>query len=173
MMQTYVSWLSRQPGARVLDIGPVCDVTINTLLPHVKKLYLYDMFLRLGRGVEIRSLADNFIHLHAFFYGIQVWDLVDHCSNDEVSALADTCHALLKPGGALLVTSYDEGVAHDPCNAFAVFEDFQVTLKPQRHLNLRYTHRQNQKLIDAMKQFTLFNSYKYQCGVREFYFRKR
>lgn len=156
----------------MLDIGPVCDVTINTLLPHVKMVRVYDLVLRLCRSGNIPALADTFKDRRTFFAGIQIWDLVDRCRDDEATVLADTCRALLKPGGALLVTSYDESTGSQRCNAFAVHPDFRVTLKPQHHLNCRYIHRHNQKIIDIMKQFNLINSYKYQCGVREFYFRK-
>lgn len=171
MMRSHISWLSKQKDACILDFGPVCDETINFFLPRVKKIFIFDLFLYLSRHRDFSGALKDFNYQPSSFNAIHLWDLLDHLDNNSTSLLIKECCSLLKPGGSILLTGYTEFKNRVPVNSFAVNKNCQVTLRPQYHLNIPSTHRNNRDIGLIMSQFTLCNSYIYKCGVREFYFR--
>ncbi len=172
MMRSYISWLSKRRNACILDLGPVCDDTVNFFLPHVKKIFLYDVFLRLSRHQDTHTVLQNLDYKPNSFDAIHLWDLINHLESNNTSLLLKVCYSLLKPGGSVIITAYDEFKNRIPLNSFAVNKNYQVVLRPQHHLDLPYFHRNNRDISLIMSQFNLCNSYVYKCGVREFYFRR-
>ena len=172
MIRSHISWLSKRRNACVLDLGPVCDDTVNFFLPHVKKIFIFDLFLRLSRHPDLPGALENFDYTPNSFDALHLWDLIDHLDTNNTSLLLKGCYSLLKPGGSVIITAYTEFKNRIPINSFAVNKNYQVVLRPQHHLDLPYTHRNNRDIGLIMSQFNLCNSYVYKCGVREFYFRR-
>lgn len=172
MIRSHISWLSKRRNACILDLGPVCGDTINFFLPQVKKVFVFDLFLRLTRHRDLPGALKNSHHTPNSFDAIHFWDLIDHLDSSNISLLLERCHSLLKPGGSIIMTGYTEFKNRIPINSFAVKEDYEVVLRPQYHLDLPYTHRNNREIGFIMSQFIPCNSWVYKCGVREFYFRR-
>jgi hypothetical protein len=167
-----VVWLSKQKKSYILDLGPVCDDTINFFLPHVKKIFIYDLFLRLHRRNDTNAVLQGLEYKPSSFNAIHLWDLIDHIDNRHMPLLIDVCYSLLKHGGSVIITANDNFQAQVPLNSFAVNKKYEVALRPQHHLDLPCFHHTNRDITIIMKQFNLINSYVYTCGIREFYFRK-
>ncbi len=172
MIRSYVVWLSKQKSACILDCGPVCDDTINFFLPQVRKIFIYDLFLRLHRHQDTNVVLQDLDYKPGSFNAIHLWDLIDHIDNNNTSLLLNVCYSLLKRGGSIIITANDDYKIREPLNSFAVNKNFQVILRPQTHLALPYFHHTNRDITIIMERFNLVNSYAYTCGIREFRFRK-
>ncbi len=172
MLRAYTAWLSKQKSADILDCGPVCDDTINFFLPHVGKIFIRDIFLRLHRYRDTNAVLHGLDFKPGSFQAIHLWDLLDHIDKDHTSLLIKACDSMIKPGGMVIITSYDESKTEVSLNSFAVNKNYRVILRPQHHLNLPYFNRNNRDINIIMEPFTIVNSYVYTCGVREFCFRK-
>ena len=78
MIRSHISWLSKRRNACVLDLGPVCDNTINFFLPHVKKVFIFDLFLHLSRHRDLPKAIENFDYKPHSFDALHLWDLIDY-----------------------------------------------------------------------------------------------
>lgn len=172
MIPAYLAWLSKRSSTCILDLGPVCDTTINFFLPHIQKFFTYDLFLRITRYRDIRAALKELHYAQGSFDAVHLWDVIDRMDDHTISPVIDVCHSLLKSGGSLIAVAYNEQTGEPALNSFAVTENSNIVLKPQSHLNFPFYHRNNQTILNIMKPFTLYNSYIYRCGIREFYFRR-
>ena len=172
MISRYIKWLEKQVSPEILDIGPVCDVTINFFLPRVKRIHINDMFQWLHKNGSSESLTQELNYQPHSFDAVHLWDCVDHIQDSEAPVLVQAVHSILKPGGSLLITANEEFFQLWPLNSFAVMEACQVVLRPQPHIDLPFSHWKNRDIIHLMKLFTLKDSFVYTCGIREFLFRR-
>ncbi len=166
--------LERRPGARVLDVGPVCGENINFFAKKVKRLYVCDMFLRLDqdrrKGLLPERTWQHLDYLPQSFDGILMWDLADRIEDREAQRLTELCRGLMKPGGKAVVFVLAKETVLQTVNTFVIGDNFQVYLRPQPHLNLPLRSRQNRDVLAMMSPFKPVKSFLYRNGVREFLF---
>ena len=178
LLQRYVDTLEKSSAAQVLDLGPVCEENIIYFARRIKRLYVCDMFLRLHRNrrkdLPSRVVWKYIDYAAQSFNGINLWDLIDHLNDDEVSRLVGLCHTLLKPRGMMIITSFEEqsGSEPSPINSFVIQDSYRLTFRLQNHLNLPWHYRTNRALTQLLSAFPSVKSFLYRNGIREFLCRR-
>ena len=178
LLQRYVETLEKSSAAQVLDLGPVCEENIIYFARRIKRLHVCDMFLRLHRNRR-KDLPSGVVWKHLnyaaqSFNGINLWDLIDHLNDDEVSRLVGLCHTLLKPRGMMIITSFEEQSESEPSpiNSFVIQDSYRLTFRLQNHLNLPWHYRTNRALTQLLSAFPSVKSFLYRNGIREFLCRR-
>ena len=172
MLKMYCETLDQFSMAQVLDVGHVCEENITFFAQRVKRFHVCDMFLRLNRirrkDLPSKNMWKHLDYAPHSFEGINLWDFIDHISDDEIGKLVNLCHTLLKPRGMMIVTSFEEQSAPSQINSFVMQNSYRLTFRPQNHLNLPYYYRSNRILTDMLSEFASLKSFIYRNGVREF-----
>lgn len=175
-LQLFMEGLDRKPPGQVLDLGPVCQENIRFFARRVKRLYVCDMFIRLGRCLRkdnpVRRIWQELDYPPESFDGILLWELADRLDDEEVDTLVNLCHTMLKPGGMAVVLVLSERVSWPGVNSFVVGQDFKVSLRPQSHLNLPIRGRQNRDVLAMMSPLKAAKSFICRLGFMEFLFKR-
>ena len=158
----------------MLDVGPVCGDNIAFFAPRVRRLYVCDVLLRLDqdrrKGLPPSQVWRNLNYPSQSFDGILLWELVDHLDDAQAGKLVELCHAMIRPRGFLVVIVQGEQAAPTVVNSFAIREGFQLSLRPQPHLELPFYYRQSREVLTILSPFTPVKSFIYHSGLREFVF---
>lgn len=172
----FLHHIKARPGARVLDMGPVCGENINLLAQRVHRLYICDMFTRLdqkrrkdqpsGRVWQHLDYAPN------TFDGILIWGLPDRLADDAVREAGRRCQRMLKPGGIVMACALGEKEKNSRVQTFVLSNDFSITFRVQPHLNLPLHSRKTREIIDTLAPLKLAQSFLFRNGLREFLFKK-
>ncbi len=172
MLKMYFDNLGRSPMAQVLDVGPVCEENIIYLAKRVKRFHVCDLFMRLNRnrqkGLSTEKIREYLDYTPGSFDGINLWDLIDHLGKYQIGRLVKQCQILLKPGGTMIVTSFEKQWAPPETYSFVIEDDYRITFRLQDHLDLpRYYH--SKRIMTAiLSEFRSINSFIYRNGVREY-----
>jgi len=171
-----INGLKKPQESQTLDVGPVCSENINFFARQVKRLYVCDMFLRLDRDRR-KGLAPNRVWQHLdyppeSFDGIILWDFCDRLDDKDVARMVELCHTMVKPMGMVMISALGEQEVMPVVNSFVIGDDFQVYLRPQPHLDLRFHGRQNRDVLALFSPFTSVKSLIYRNGLREFLFQR-
>jgi hypothetical protein len=173
-LQIFIERLEEHPAAQVLDLGPVCEENIRFFARQVRRLYVCDMFIRLGRcladGASVHRIWKDLDYPPESFDGILIWELIDRLKDEEVRVLVDLCRTLLKPGGMALVMVLGEQAATQAVNSFVIGQEFKVRLRPQNHLHLPIRSRQNRDILAMMAPLRPAKSFICRLGFMEFLF---
>ena len=176
ILKLFIEGLEDQPQKQVLDVGPACHENIIFFTRHVKRLYICDMFFHLMRCLsKKRPVSQIWKHLDypsESFDGILLWELTDRLDEQEAVELVELCYKMLKPGGMVVVFVLGEQSVSSVVNTFVVGKDFRVHLRPQPHLHLPLSDRQNRDVLAMMAPFTPVKSYVCRHGLREFLFKR-
>jgi hypothetical protein len=176
MLQMYIETLARYSKAEILDLGPVCEENIRYFAQRVKRFHVCDMFLRLNltrrKGLPIKKVLDHLDFVPHSFDGINLWDLIDHLSDDDIGRLVKHCYTLLEPRGLMIITSFEEQSAPSKIHSFVIKHGSQVTFRLQDHLNLPWYYRSNRIITEILSEFHTVKSFLYRNGVREFLCRR-
>ncbi len=177
MLQMYFKTLDRTTTARVLDVGPVCEENITYFARRVKRLHVCDMFLRLNRnrhkGLPAKKVWEHLDYAPHSFDGINLWDFIDHLNDKEIGRLVNLCQSFLKPGGMMIVTSFEAQAAPSQINSFVMKDGYQITFRLQNHLDLPWHYRSNRIFTNLLSEFCSVKSFLYRNGVREFLCKRR
>jgi hypothetical protein len=172
VMRLFVEALEQRPDSQVLDVGPVCDENIRFFARRVKRLYVCDLFIRLARsqreGFHPSEVLKHLDYPPKTFDGILLWELPDRLEDAEVPKLVDLCHTLLKADGIIMALNLDELTVSPAVNALVIGDDFRIQVRHQPHLDLRLHTRPSRKFLDMMAPFSVFKSFIYRNGTREF-----
>jgi len=172
MLQMYLETLDRPSTAQVLDVGPVCEENIMHFAQRVKRLYVCDMFLRLSqnrrKGWPTKKVWEHLDYAPHIFDRINLWDFIDHLNDDEIGKLVNLCVTFLRPRGMMIVTSFEEQSAPSQIHSFVIKDGYQVTFRPQNHLDLPWYYRSNRIITEMLSEFRTVKSFIYRNGVREF-----
>ena len=172
MLQMYIESLSRYSRAEILDLGPVCEENIRYFAQRVKRLHVCDMFLRLNRtrrkGSPAKKVLDHLDYEPHSFDGINLWDLIDHLSDDVIGRLVNHCYTLLEPRGLMIITSFEKQSAPSKIHSFVIKHGCQIAFRLQDHLNLPWYYRSNRIITEMLSEFSTVKSFLYRNGVREF-----
>jgi hypothetical protein len=174
VLPIFVQYLDNRPGARLLDVGPVCGGNIRFFASRVGKLYVCDLFHRLFQELRKgRSASHIWTELDypvGCFDAVQLWNLGDHLADRDFTRLVELCILMLKPGGVLMLIAVGEESGPLCPHAFAVGEGFRLEVRVQPEPKLPLHHRHNRDLIAMMNPFKLVKSFIYRSGLREFLF---
>jgi len=168
--------LADRPEAQALDMGPVCSESIDFLARRINKLFVFDFFLRMDR--HLRGEPETADPWQDLDYGpdrfdcIFLWDLLDRLEDHDARHLMNLCHSLSKAGGLVMVCAFNDQRAQRGVDAFVVSNGFQITFRPQPHLNLPPRTRQNRDMMDLLSPYSLVKSFIYRNGVLEFLLRR-
>jgi hypothetical protein len=77
---------------------------------------------------------------------------------------------MLRPKGMVALFVADAHEGSPAVSSLVIGEDSQITLRHQPHLELSTYRRQPRDLIALLQPFTLFKSFIYRNGLREFLF---
>lgn len=172
MLKMYFENLGRSPTAQVLDVGPVCEENIRYFAQQVKRLHVCDLFIRLNRnrrkGLSTEKVREYLDYAPGSFDGINLWDLIDHLKNDEIGRLVNRCQILLKPGGMMIVTSFEKQWAPSQTHSFVINDSYQIAFRLQDHLDLPRYYHSNRIMTAILSEFRTVKSFIYRNGVREF-----
>jgi len=174
ILPLFINSLKQRQESQMLDIGPVCNENINLFARQAKRLYVCDMFLRLDRDRR-KGLAPHLVWRHLdyppqSFDGIILWDLVDRLDDNNVAGMVELCQTMVKPMGMVMISSLYEQEVSPVVSSFVIEDGFQVHLRPQLHLDLRFYSRQNRQVLAMLSPFTGVKSFIYRNGLREFLF---
>ena len=176
MLQLYIETLTRYSITEILDLGPVCEENIRYFAQRVKRFHVCDMFLRLNRprrkGLPAKKILDHLDYAPHSFDGINLWDLMDHLSDDDIGRLVSHCYTLLEPRGLMIITSFEEQSAPAKIHSFVIKHGYQVTFRLQNHLSLPWYYRSNRIITEMLSEFRTVKSFLYRNGVREFLCRR-
>ena len=176
MLQMYCEALNKYATAKVLDVGPVCEENITYFAQRVKRLYVCDMFLRLNRhrrkGLPTMNVLGYLDYEPHSFDGINLWDLIDHLKDADISKLLNLCYTLLEPRGLMIITSFETQSAPSKIHSFVMKEGYQITFRLQNHLDLPCYQRSNRIITEMLSGFRTVKSFLYRNGVREFLCRR-
>lgn len=168
--------LGERPKTQALDMGPVCSENIDFLARRVNKLFVCDFFLRMDR--HLRGEPEARDPWHDLDYGQQsfdcifLWDLLDRLQDHDARHLMDLCYNLSRDGGLVMVCAFNDQRAEREVDAFVVSDGFQITFRPQPHLDLPPRTRQNRDMMDLLTPYSLVKSFIYRNGVLEFLLRR-
>ena len=172
MLKMYFENLDRTTTARVLDVGPVCEENIICFANRVKRFQVCDLFMRLNRnrqkGLSPEKIREYLDYTPGSFDGINLWDLIDHLKNDQIGRLVNQCQILLKPGGMMIVTSFEKQWAPPETYSFVIEDDYRITFRLQDHLDLPRRYHSNRIMTTILSEFRSIKSFIYRNGVREF-----
>jgi hypothetical protein len=176
MLQMYFETLDRYSTATVLDVGPVCKENITYFAQRVKRLYVCDLFLRLHRnrrkGLPAMNVLGHLDYEPHSFDGINLWDLIDHLNDADISRLLNLCYTLLEPRGLMIITSFEAQSAPSKIHSFVMKDGYHLTFRLQNHLDLPCYHRSNRIVTGMLSEFRTVKSFLYRNGVREFLCRR-
>jgi cytoskeletal protein CcmA (bactofilin family) len=176
IIRLFIKSLARQQNNEILDIGPVCADNINFLARHVKTLYVCDMFLQLNQQrSKSLPMSKFWVHLDyppQNFDGILLWDLIDYLEDSEMSKLVELCKEMLRSHGLLMVFSMDKQATQTGTHSFVISDDYDLTLRPQPHLDLPFHMRHSREVLDLFAPFTLIKSLIHHTGFRQLLFQR-
>ena len=176
MLQQYVGKLEQQQEPVIVDLGPVCEENIMFFASRVKRHHVCDLFIRLDRHrrkqMPFVKLWDHLDYPHHCFSGIHLWDLLDHLDDSQAGRLLHLCHLMLKPGGMIMLTGFEESAQSPTIYSFVTLDNYRLTFRPQHHLDLPLFYRSNREINALLSKFRLVKSFLYRNGVREFFLQR-
>lgn len=174
VLRAFIEEMEANPGAEVLELGPVCGENIDIFSQKTKKLYICDMFFRIDRdcrkGIPPEQALRHLNYPFRSFDGILLWDLVLRVENRLAKKLVQRCVDMIRPGGKVAVFALGQAVDPAMVYAYVLEDDFRVSLRPQTHLALPLQYLQTRDILTLMRPFRQIRSYIYANGVREFLF---
>ena len=174
MLQLYVGKLKQQQHPGIVDLGPVCEENIMFFAKRVKRHHVCDLFIRLDRQHRKRlppgKLWDHLDYPKHSFSGIHIWDFLDRLDDSQAGRLIHLCHLMLKPGGMIMLTGFEEYAQSSIICSFVTLDNYRLTFRPQHHLDLPLFYRSNREINALLSEFRLVKSFLYRNGVREFLF---
>ena len=163
VLQLFLEGLDRQPQGQVLDVGPVCHENIMFFTQWARKLYICDMFFHLAQSIRkenpVHQIWQQLDYPPKSFDGILLWELADRLDEQEVVTLVKLCHTMLKPGGLVVAFVLGEQAVSSIVNSFVIEQNFLVHLRPQPHLHLPLSERQNRDVLAMMSPLTPVRSF--------------
>ena len=174
MLQLYLGKIEQQAQPGIVDFGPVCEENIMFFANRVKRHHVCDLFIRLDRHrrkrTAVKALWQHLDYPDQSFNGIHLWDFVDRLDDSQAGRLLERCRLMLKPGGMMMLTGFEETVQSSVIYSFVSLDNYRLSFRPQRHLDLPLFYRSNRELTALLSGFRLVKSFLYRNGVREFFF---
>jgi len=168
----FMSSLSNCPNPQILDVGPVCGENIMFFGERVKRLYVCDLYARLNisrkKKIPLEKLWQVLDYPEQSFDGILLWDLLDRLDNDEAMMLVKLCRKLIRPRGTVMLAAYARQTFLSNVNAFIMGKAFNISFRPQKHLELYSNYRHNRDIMNLFAPLSLVKAQINKNGYREF-----
>lgn len=176
MLKQFVESLKGWQHAEILDAGPVCQENLTFFARRMRRHHACDMFIRLHQSMagqsESRDFCRELDYSPRSFDGIQLWDLLDHLTNDQARQLLKRCFEMLRDTGLLMLVALEEKPNPASINTFVVDQNYRIALRPQPHLELPWHCRHNRALLSLLSEFNSVKLFRYRNGLRECLFQK-
>jgi SAM-dependent methyltransferase len=174
ILQQIANRLGKQRRALVLDVGVVCNENINFFAQRAKKLFVCDIFAHMNRdqgsGLETKGVWRHLDYEPNSFDVVNLWNLVEHLNDNDAKRLTEICSKIVKKKGLLFVIDIENHVSAPAVSSFVIGKDFQISLRPQTHLDFPWYYRHNRALISLFTSFSNIKIFQYRKGIREFLF---
>lgn len=174
ILQQLADRLEKQRRALVLDVGLVCNENINYFAQRAKKLFVCDILAHMNRdqssGLKTKSVWRHLDYEPNSFDVINLWNLVEHLNDNDAKRLTEICSKIVKKKGLLFVIDIENHVSAQAVRSFVIGKDFQISLRPQTHLDFPWYYRHNRALISLFASFPTVKIFQYRKGIREFLF---
>ena len=190
-------WLmSDVPHARVLDLGPVWQATVNFFLDKGYRISTDDLLgtwkefvsaeeerLRAAPLTEegysarlsVSSLADKFLenalqYTENSFHGVLAWDLLDYFDPAVSARIMDRLFDILHPGGAVLALFHSR--APERFHRYRIIDTQTVELVSAPTLAVHARVFQNREILELFAKFRSSKTFVGRDQVREGLFLK-
>ena len=174
ILQQLADRLEKQRRALVLDVGVVCNENINYFAQRAKKLFVCDILAHMNRdqssGLKTKRFWRHLDYEPNSFDVINLWNLVEHLNDNDAKRLTEICSKIVKKKGLLFVIDIENHVSAQAVSSFVIGKDFQISLRPQTHLDFPWYYRHNRALISLFTSFPTVKIFQYRKGIREFLF---
>ena len=174
VLRLFIDEIGSRSDAAVLDVGRIYNATVNFLTRRVKRLFVFDIFLRMAQhlheGAPPGRALSHFDYPPESFDGVLLWELIDRLDEEEGKRLVELCRKTMKPGGGLVVFARSDQDDSDEVNAYAIKEPLHLEIHPYPRLGLPFYYRQNRDIIKLLSPFSLVSSFICRNGTREFLF---
>ena len=166
---TLRTFLKEQESLRVLDIGPTSSGNINLLTSWGHSIYMADLVSDAVGDTWIRkdtdegSTFDSAAFLDAnlpssgrLFDVVLLWDAADYLPKDLVAPLFERLHAVMAPGGRVLVFGHVK--PESGFHRYHLRDDEQVDVQPVNELPVvnTYTNRQMETLLHSFATYRFY-----------------
>jgi SAM-dependent methyltransferase len=176
ILQQLSDRLEKQRRALVLDVGTVCNENINFFAQRAKKLFVCDIFAHMNRyqgsGLKTKSVWRHLEYEPNSFDVINLWNSVEHLNDNDAKKLTEICSKIVKKKGLLFVIGIENHVSAQAVSSFVIGKDFQISQRPQTHLDFPWYCRHNRAVISLFTSFSIVKIFQYRNGLREFLFQR-
>lgn len=193
-LKEFLWLLSDIPQARILDLGPIAQATVNFFLEKGFRLSTEDLLrtwkefltaeeerLRTapaGNGGEVGS-QDAFVakfldvalgYRESNFHGVLAWDLLDYFDVGIVPKLMERVYNIMAPGGVMLALFHSKPV--ERFHRFRIVDTQKFEAVPAPTLAVHAHVFQNREILDLFGKFRSSKTFVGRDQIREALFLK-
>jgi hypothetical protein len=192
-LKEFLWLLSDIPHARILDLGPIAQSTVNFFLEKGFRLSTEDLLrtwkefltteeerLRLAPGgdgepVSQEMLVDKFLDValgykEANFHGVLAWDLLDYFDVSMIPKLMERIYNIMAPGGAMLALFHSKPA--ERFHRFRIIDTQKFEAVPAPTLAVHAHVFQNREILDLFGKFRSSKTFVGRDQIREALFLK-
>jgi hypothetical protein len=193
-LKEFLWLLSDVPQARILDLGPIAQSTVNFFLEKGFRLSTEDLLrtwkefltteeerLRTAPGAadgEINSqdaLVSKFLDValgyrEGNFHGVLAWDLLDYFDVAMVPKLMERIYDIMAPGGAMLALFHSKPA--DRFHRFRIIDTQKFEAVPAPTIAVHAHVFQNREILDLFAKFRSSKTFVGRDQIREALFLK-
>jgi hypothetical protein len=192
-LKEFLWLLSDIPRARILDLGPIAQSTVNFFLEKGFRLSTEDLLrtwkefltteeehLRLAPAgdeepVSQEMLVDKFLDIalgykEANFHGVLAWDLLDYFDVSMVPKLMERIYDIMAPGGAMLALFHSK--PSERFHRFRIIDTQKFEAVPAPTLAVHAHVFQNREILDLFGSFRSSKTFVGRDQIREALFLK-
>lgn len=193
-LKEFLWLLSDIPQARILDLGPIAQSTLNFFLEKGFRLSTEDLLrtwkefltteeerLRLapagtdGKPISQDAFVDKFLNVAleyktSNFHGVLAWDLLDYFDVAIVPKLMERIYDVMAPGGAMLALFHSKPA--DRFHRFRVIDTQKFEAVPAPTIAVHAHVFQNREILDLFGKFRSSKTFVGRDQIREALFLK-
>jgi hypothetical protein len=193
-LKEFLWLLSDIPQARILDLGPIAQSTVNFFLEKGFRLSTEDLLrtwkefltteeerLRLapagsaGEPVSQDAFVEKFLDValeykESNFHGVLAWDLLDYFDVAIVPKLMERVYDIMAPGGAMLALFHSKPA--DRFHRFRIVDTQTFEAVPAATIAVHAHVFQNREILDLFGKFRSSKTFVGRDQIREALFLK-
>lgn len=191
-LKEFLWLLSDIPSARILDLGPIAQSTVNFFLERGFRLSTEDLLrtwkefltteeerLRVGAAgqepVSQETLVNKFLDValgykEASFNGVLAWDLLDYFDVAMIPKLMERIYDVMAPGGAMMALFHSKPA--ERFHRFRIVDTQTLEAVPAPTLAVHAHVFQNREILDLFGRFRSSKTFVGRDQIREALFLK-
>jgi len=191
-LKEFLWLLSDIPSARILDLGPIAQSTVNFFLEKGFRLSTEDLLrtwkefltteeerLRVGAAgqepVSQETLVNKFLDValgykEASFNGVLAWDLLDYFDVAMIPKLMERIYDVMAPGGAMMALFHSKPA--ERFHRFRIVDTQTLEAVPAPTLAVHAHVFQNREILDLFGRFRSSKTFVGRDQIREALFLK-